>query len=299
MRYQAREGARSGTPSASALATGTATAGRSGLVAAAREEDAFETAPIRVLVVDDHPVVRKGVRALLMAAEDMEVVGEAEDGRQAVEEARRHQPQVILMDLRLPHLDGVEATKAILAEQPEVGIVALTGADGDAQVRAAVEAGALGYLAKTSEPADFLGAIRRVARGEPWLPPALTRKLLAHLRPVPSRPYREPLTERELEILRRMAKGESNQQIAYDLHLAEVTVRTHFSHVLGKLGVGNRVAADPGAPRRHHRAHRSRAGPLPRSAPPARARPGAASAPPGRGTSGGGGEPRRPGQPLP
>lgn len=212
-------------------------------LAAEVDEEAPETVPIRVLVVDDHPVVRKGVRALLTAAEDMAVVGEAEDGRQAVEEARHRLPQVILMDLRLPLLDGVEATKAILAEQPEVGIVALTGADGDAQVLAAVEAGALGYLAKTSKPADFLGAIRRVARGEPWLPPALTRKLLAHLWPAPPGPYQEPLTERELEVLREMAKGKSNQQIAEDLHLAEVTVRTHVSHVLGKLGAGNRVEA--------------------------------------------------------
>jgi DNA-binding NarL/FixJ family response regulator len=199
--------------------------------------------PIRVLVVDDHLVVRKGVRALLMDADTITVVGEAGDGLEAVTEARRLRPQVILMDLKLPRLDGVEAVRAILAEQPDVGIVVLTGTDGDQHVLAAVEAGALGYLAKTSEREEFLLAIARVARGEIWLPPRLTRKLLAHLKPRSGGGLPEPLTGRETGVLNLLAKGRTNQQIAQELNIAEATVRTHVSHILDKLGVGNRVEA--------------------------------------------------------
>jgi DNA-binding NarL/FixJ family response regulator len=198
---------------------------------------------IGVLVVDDHLVVRKGVQALLMDADDITIVGEAEDGQAAVAAARRLRPQVILMDLKLPHLDGVEAIRAILAEQPDVGVVVLTGTDGDEQVLAAVEAGALGYLAKTSEREQFLLAIRRVARGELWLPPRLTRKLLAHLKPNSGGGAAEPLTGRETGVLNLLAKGRTNQQIAQELNIADATVRTHVSHILDKLGVNNRVEA--------------------------------------------------------
>jgi len=200
------------------------------------------TETIGVLVVDDHFVVRKGVCALLLDAGDIAVVGEAADGLEAVGQARQLKPRVILMDLKLPGLDGVEATRAILAEQPNVGVVVLTGSDGDSQVLAAVQAGALGYLSKTSEREQFLAAIRQVARGEPWLPPRLTRKLLAHFKPGPGQPT-DPLTEREVEVLRRLARGKSNQEIADGLNISEVTVRTHVSHILSKLGTGNRVEA--------------------------------------------------------
>jgi len=198
---------------------------------------------IGVLVVDDHLVVRKGVQALLMDADDITIVGEAEDGHEAVAAARRLRPQVILMDLKLPRLDGVEAIRTILAEQPDVGVVVLTGTDGDEQVLAAVEAGALGYLAKTSEREHFLLAIRRVARGELWLPPRLTRKLLAHLKPNSGGGAAEPLTGRETGVLNLLAKGRTNQQIAQELNIADATVRTHVSHILDKLGVSNRVEA--------------------------------------------------------
>jgi two-component system, NarL family, response regulator LiaR len=198
---------------------------------------------IGVLVVDDHLVVRKGVRALLMDANDITVVGEAGDGREAVSEARRLRPQVILMDLKLPCLDGVEAIRSILAEQPDVGVIVLTGTDGDQQILAAVEAGALGYLAKTSEPEDFLLAISRVAHGELWLPPRLTRKLLTHLKPRSGGGLTEPLTGRETGVLNLLAKGRTNHQIAQELNIAEATVRTHVSHILDKLGASNRVEA--------------------------------------------------------
>lgn len=178
-----------------------------------------------------------------MDADGIAVVGEAADGLEAVAEARRLQPQVILMDLKLPRLDGVEAIREILAEQPNVGIVVLTGADADEQVLSAVEAGALGYLAKTAERESFLQAIARVARGELWLPPRLTRKLLSHLKPRPSIGPEEPLTSRETSVLNLLAKGRTNQQIASELCIAEATVRTHVSHILDKLGASNRVEA--------------------------------------------------------
>ncbi len=198
--------------------------------------------PIRVLVVDDHFVVRKGVCALLADA-DIDVVGEADDGEQAVEQARRLRPQVILMDLRLPRLDGAAATRSILGERPETAIVALTGTDVEEEVLAAIEAGAVGYLAKTAPREDFLQAIRSVARGEVWLPSHLTRRLLGHVKPQTQAEIPDTLTEREREILSLMARGWSNRQISRELRIADITVRTHVSRVLAKLGAGNRVEA--------------------------------------------------------
>ncbi len=196
---------------------------------------------IRVLVVDDHFVVRKGVCALLGGVPDITVVGEAGDGLQAVREAGRCAPQVILMDLNLPELTGVEAIRRILAAQPEIAIVVLTGTDVEAEVLTALGAGALGYLTKTSRREDFLEAIRLVSRGEAWLPPRLTRSLLAHLEPRPA--PQEPLTGRESEVLVLLARGWSNRSIAKELSIAEATVRSHVSHILDKLGVSNRVEA--------------------------------------------------------
>lgn len=197
---------------------------------------------IRVLVIDDHFVVRKGVCALLADAEGIEVVGEAGDGEEAVAEARRLRPQVILMDLKLPGVDGVAATRTILAEQPGTAIVALTGTDAEEEVLAAVEAGALGYLAKTSPREDFLAAIRRVAQGDAWLSPHLTLRLLNRLKPRTAQVL-EPLTGREREVLALIARGWSNRRISQELSIAEMTVRTHVSHILGKLGASNRVEA--------------------------------------------------------
>jgi len=199
--------------------------------------------PIRVLVVDDHFVVRKGVCALLAGAADIAVVGEAGDGRQAVDEAGRCDPQVILMDLKLPEIDGVEAIRRILAAQPAVGIVVLTSTEAEDEILAAIQAGALGYLAKTSEWGDLLAAIRQVAGGEAWLPPNLTHRLLTYLKSRPAAETREPLTERESEVLGLLARGWGNRKIAQELAISEVTVRTHVSRILDKLGVSNRVEA--------------------------------------------------------
>ena len=199
--------------------------------------------PIRVLVVDDHFVVRKGVCALLTDAEGVAVAGEAADGREAVTQAGLLRPQVILMDLRLPELDGVEAIRAILGQQPEVGIIVLTGYGLESQVLAAVEAGAMGYLTKNAEREELVAAIRRVAEGELCIPAGLTRRLLGHVRPGSGGGLAESLTEREAEVLRLLARGRSNQKIAAELGIAEITVRTHVSHVLGKLGANNRVEA--------------------------------------------------------
>lgn len=198
---------------------------------------------IRVLVVDDHFVVRKGVCALLAGAPDIAVVGEAGDGRQAVEEAARCAPEVILMDLKLPELHGTEAIRKIAAAQPGVGVVVLTGTEVEGDVLAAIAAGARGYLAKTAEREEFLEAIRRVARGEAWLPPHLTRRLLTFLQTHAGPGMVEPLTDRESEVLGLLARGWGNRRIAQQLAISEMTVRTHVSRILDKLGVGNRVEA--------------------------------------------------------
>jgi DNA-binding NarL/FixJ family response regulator len=199
---------------------------------------------IRVLVVDDHFVVRKGVCALLSGAEGIVVAGEAADGEQAIAEARRLRPRVILMDLKLPGLGGVAAIRTILAELPETAVVAFTGSDDD-EVLAAVEEGALGYLAKTSPRGDFVDAIRRVAQGDAWLPLRLTHRLVARLklRQKGERVPQEPLTARERQVLAMLARGWSNRRISQELEIKEITVRTHVSHVLGKLGVHNRLKA--------------------------------------------------------
>lgn len=196
--------------------------------------------PIQILVVDDHFIVRKGVCALLVGVEGIVVVGEASNGEQAVEEARRLRPDVILMDLRLPGLDGLAAIRAILGERPETGILLLTVMDREEVVLAAVRAGALGYLPKTSPQEDLLEAIRRIAQGGTWLPAQLTRRLATL--PAPSV---EPaaLTGREREVLEMLARGWSNRRISQELSIAEITVRTHVSRLLGKLGVRNRVEA--------------------------------------------------------
>ena len=199
---------------------------------------------IDVLVVDDHAIVRKGIRALLTEYEDIEVVGEASDGLEAVTQAQALNPDVILMDLVMPGTDGIEATRQITADEPCPRVLVLTSFAGDDKVFPAIKAGALGYLLEDSEPADLVDAIRHVNRGEPSLQPSIAQKVLRELqRPSTRPPAPDPLTEREMEVLRLVAKGMSNPEIARQLVVTEATVRTHVSNILGKLHLANRVQA--------------------------------------------------------
>jgi NarL family two-component system response regulator LiaR len=199
---------------------------------------------IQVLIVDDHTIVRKGTRALLAEVEDIQVVGEAADGREAVDQADTLRPDVILMDLVMPVMDGIEATRQITGNQPETRILALTSFAADDKVFPAIKAGALGYLLKHADPEELVDAIRKVYHGEPSLHPSIARKVLQEMRrPTMKTPTPDPLTGREIEVLHLVAKGLSNQEIAGQLSIAEVTVRTHVSNILSKLHLANRVQA--------------------------------------------------------
>ena len=202
------------------------------------------TTPIRVIIVDDHTIVRKGIRALLTEVKDIEVVGEAGDGQQALNLVEAVSSDVILMDLVMPNMDGIEATQQITAQQPNACVLALTSFAADDKVFPAIKAGAMGYLLKDSDPKDLVKAIRQVHQGEPTLQPSIARKVLHELGRPSSQPQTpDPLTEREVEVLRFVAKGLSNQEIADELAIAEVTVRTHVSNILSKLHLANRVQA--------------------------------------------------------
>lgn len=201
--------------------------------------------PIRVLIVDDQAIVRKGTMALLALIDGITVVGEAVNGQEAVVRAAILEPDVILMDLMMPVMDGVEAIRQISRHQPTTRILALTSFIADDKLFPAIKAGALGYMLKDCEPEDLVKAIRQVYRGEPSLHPSVARKVLAELRqPTPDQPpLSDPLTERELDVLRLIASGFDNDIIASRLQVSEVTVRTHLSHVLDKLHLANRVQA--------------------------------------------------------
>jgi len=200
--------------------------------------------PIRVLIVDDHAIVRKGTRALLATERDIEVVGEADNGAEAVALAQTLHPSVILMDLVMPRMDGIEATRQITSRQPEVRILVLTSFAADDKVFPAIKAGALGYLLKDSGPEELVQAIRQVHRGEPSLEPSIARKVLSELTHPPKQPpTTDPLTERELMVLRLVAQGRSNRDIAEQLVIAEITVRTHVSNILSKLHLASRTQA--------------------------------------------------------
>jgi NarL family two-component system response regulator LiaR len=199
---------------------------------------------IRVLIADDHVVVRKGVRALLATEPGLEVVGEATNGAEAVGAAERLDPDVILMDLVMPEVDGIEAVRRIMSARPQSRILVLTSFATDDQIFPALKAGALGYLLKDSSPEDLIQAIRQVHRGESSLHPTIARKVLQELSRPPQRPPTpEPLTEREMEVLRLVAQGQSNQEIARALVVSEATVRTHVSSILSKLHLASRTQA--------------------------------------------------------
>jgi NarL family two-component system response regulator LiaR len=202
--------------------------------------------PIRLLIADDHHIVRKGIKVLLATEKDMQVVGEAENGAEAVEKAAALEPDVILMDIVMPGMDGIEATRRITSARPESRILVLTSFAADDKVFPAVKAGALGYLLKDSTPEQLIEAIRQVHRGEPSLEPAIARKVLqelSHPGGGTGKPTSEPLTEREMEVLRLIAQGMSNKEIAAKIFVAEWTVRSHVSNILGKLHLASRTQA--------------------------------------------------------
>jgi two-component system, NarL family, response regulator LiaR len=200
--------------------------------------------PIRVLIADDHAIVRKGLCALLATEPGIEVVAEAQDGSQAVAMVERAQPDVILMDLVMPGTDGLQATRSILATQPATRILVLTSFDGDDKVFPAIKAGALGYLLKDSGPEELIQAIHQVYEGESSIHPSIARKLLRQLaRPEEPASGIDALTEREVEVLGLVAQGHGNRDIAEQLTISEATVRTHVSNILGKLELCSRTQA--------------------------------------------------------
>lgn len=199
---------------------------------------------IRVLITDDHAIVRKGIRALLATEKDIEIVGEAANGAQATELAHSLKPDVILMDLMMPVMDGIEATRQIAQREPKSKILVLTSFAADDKVFPAIKAGALGYLLKDSGPEALISAIHDVYRGEPCLEPAIARKVLLELsHPTQPEPTVDPLTEREMDVLKLVAQGMSNREIAEELVVAEFTVRSHVSSILSKLHLASRTQA--------------------------------------------------------
>ncbi len=204
---------------------------------------ADEEGPIRVLLVDDHAVVRRGLRGFLELLKDFDVVGEAENGREGVAAADRLVPDVILMDLLMPEMGGLEAIGAIKQAHPEIEIVAVTSFIEEEKVTSALEAGASGYLLKDAEAEEVAQAIRAAYHGEVHLDPAVSRLLAQRMRARKDAEPVEPLTAREKEVLSQLAKGASNKEIAYELGITERTARTHVSNILGKLGLASRTQA--------------------------------------------------------
>lgn len=215
------------------------------------------TQPIRLLIADDHAIVRKGIHALINTVEEIELVAEAENGQQAVELCAQLSPDVVLMDLVMPVMNGIEAIQAIKTRWPQLPILVLTSFSGDDQVFPAIKAGAVGYLLKDSAPEELTEAIHQVYRGEPSLHPTIAQKLLhelIHTDEDDSRESRrknsfdvpgqaESLTEREVEILKLVARGLSNRQISDQLVISEATVRSHVSNILAKLHLASRTQA--------------------------------------------------------
>ena len=199
---------------------------------------------IRVLVADDQSMVRAGFRMLLSGEEDIEVVAEASNGIEAVEKAARFAPTVVLMDIRMPELDGLEATRRILAADPDARVLVLTTFDLDEYVYEALRAGASGFVLKDDPPEQLLEAVRTVASGEALLSPAITKRVIREFtrmaRPSPPKEL-DDLSTREREVLRLIALGLSNAQIGQELFISETTVKTHVTHILSKLGLRDRV----------------------------------------------------------
>ena len=195
---------------------------------------------IRILIVDDHAVVRQGLRMFLALDPDLDIVGEAGDGAEAVEQARRLEPDVVLMDLLMPKMDGVAATAAIRRELPDVEVIALTSVLEDASVVGAVRAGAMGYLLKDTQADDLRAAIKAAASGTGPVVAQAAARLLREVR-APESP--EALTERETDVLRLVARGKANKEMTRALNIGEQTVKSHVGHILAKLGVESRTQA--------------------------------------------------------
>jgi NarL family two-component system response regulator LiaR len=201
---------------------------------------------IRVLVVDDHAIVRDGISSLLATHADIDMVGEAGSGRQAVSLFRRLQPDIVLMDLVMPEMDGIQAIQEIMRIDPGARILVLTSFATDDKVFPAIKAGACGYLLKDSDSEQLLRSIREVQQGESSIDPKIARKLLREISGPPPKAVQDevdPLTDREVEVLRLVARGKSNQEIAEQLVISEGTVRAHVSNILGKLHLASRTQA--------------------------------------------------------
>ncbi|MFQ5401306.1 MAG: response regulator [Anaerolineae bacterium] len=200
--------------------------------------------PIRIILADDHNVLRQGMAQVLQAQPDMTVVAQAGNGREALELTRQHQPNVVLMDINMPEMDGVEAARKITARLPQTGVIILTMYRRDDYVFEAIKAGASGYLLKEVELDELLTAVRAVAGGEAVIDPAIAGRVLAEFRrPKAGKPETEPLAERDVEILRLLAGGLSNQEIADQLHLSEKTIRNRLSLIFRQLHLKNRTQA--------------------------------------------------------
>lgn len=196
--------------------------------------------PIRILIVDDHAVVRQGLRMFLSLDSELEIIGEAVDGKQALQMARELQPDVILMDLLMPVMDGIQATAAVRSELPDTEVIALTSVLEDSSVIGAIRAGAIGYLLKDTQSEELIRAIKAAADGQVQLSPRAAARLMREVR-TPENP--ETLTERETDVLRLLAEGKSNKEIALQLSIGEKTVKTHVSNILSKLNVSSRTQA--------------------------------------------------------
>jgi two-component system, NarL family, response regulator LiaR len=198
---------------------------------------------IRLLIVDDHKVVRQGLRFLLQHEADIEIVGEAADGEQAVAMVRHHVPAVVLLDLLMPRMDGLTALRTIKEISPSTQVIILTSHQGDDELFDAIKAGALSYVLKTAGVDVVVESVRAAARGESLLDPSVAAKVLEEMRRAPGRDGVDPLSRREVEVLSELARGRSNKEIAKELSIGEETVKTHVSNILSKLHLAGRTQA--------------------------------------------------------
>ena len=202
--------------------------------------------PIRILLADDHAMVREGTRQILERHADLEVVAEADDGRQTIELTERVRPDIAIVDISMPVMNGIEATKGIKRISPETAVLVLTAYDDDEYVYAILQAGAAGYLLKNARGSEVVDAVRRIYAGESVLHPAIAQKVLSHARRKMTSPDEHPsasLTERELEVLRLAARGLSNREIAIELVVSPRTIQSHMANIFGKLQAGSRTEA--------------------------------------------------------